>query len=53
MSLRTYPVGVTGPRTQPTLLGAIRRAEQDLRLASGGRPQPRPVPPIHATARHC
>jgi hypothetical protein len=51
MSLRTYPVGVTGPRNQPTLLGAIRRAEQDLRLSSG-RPQPRPVPPIHATTRH-
>ncbi len=52
MSLRTYPVGVTGPRTQPTLLGAIRRAEQELHQASGGRPQPRPVPPIRRTTRH-
>ena len=49
MSLRTYPVGITGPRQQPTLLGAIRRAERDLRFA--GQPQPRPVPPIKATAR--
>ena len=49
MSLRTYPVGITGPRRQPTLLGAIRRAEQDLRFA--GQPQPRPVPPIKAIAR--
>jgi hypothetical protein len=49
MSLRTYPLGVTGPRQQPTLLGAIRRAELGLR--SAGQPQPRPVPPIKASAR--
>jgi hypothetical protein len=46
MSLRTYPVGVTGPRRKPTLLGAIWRAERDLGSATNGRPQPRPVPPI-------
>ena len=50
MSLRTYPVGVTSPRRQPTLLGAIRRAELELR-ASAGRPDPRPVPPIRAAGR--
>lgn len=49
MSLRTYPLGVTAPRSQPTLLGAIRRAE--LAARTGGQPQPRPVPPIHAVAR--
>jgi hypothetical protein len=48
MSLRTYPLGVTGPRRQPTLLGAIRRAE--LTARTGGQPQPRPVPPIRHAA---
>lgn len=45
MSLRTYPIGLTGPRRQPTLLGLIRKAELELR-AAGPRPQPRPVPPL-------
>jgi len=45
MSLRTYPIGVTGPRRHPTLLGLIRKAEFELRSA-GPRPQPRPVPPL-------
>ncbi len=49
MSIRTYPLGPTGPRNQPTLLGAIRRAE--LLARTGGQPQPRPVPPIHRAAR--
>jgi hypothetical protein len=50
MSFRVYPVGVTAPRSQPTLLGAIRRAETQLRVA--GRNEPRPVPPIRAAPHH-
>ena len=44
--MRTFPLGATGPRRQPTLLGFIRKAELELK-ANGPRPQPRPVPPLH------
>jgi hypothetical protein len=44
--IRTYPLGTTTPRRQPTLLGFIRKVELELKTATT-RPQPRPVPPIH------
>jgi hypothetical protein len=47
MSLRTYPICISSPRRQPTLLGLIKQAELDLRTSTP-RPQPRPVPPLGA-----
>lgn len=44
--MRTFPLGATGPRPQPTLLGYIRKVELELKTATP-RPQPRPVPPLH------
>jgi hypothetical protein len=43
--IRTFPLGTTGPRRQPTLLGFIRQVELELKTASP-RPQPRPAPPL-------
>ena len=43
--IRTFPLGTTGPRRQPTLLGFIRQVELELKTTP--RPQPRPVPPLH------
>jgi hypothetical protein len=45
MSLRTYPIAVSAPRREPTLLGFIRRAEAELQQGAP-RPRPRPVPPL-------
>ena len=39
--IRTLPLGTTGPRRQPTLLGFIR-VELELKTATP-RPQPRPA----------
>jgi hypothetical protein len=44
--IRTYPLGTTGPRRQPTLLGFIRQVEVEIRTATRS-PQPRPVPPLN------
>ena len=44
--IRTFPLGTTAPRRQPTLLGFIRQVELELKTATP-RPQPRPVPPFH------
>jgi hypothetical protein len=44
--IRTFPLGTTAPRRQPTLLSFIRRVELELKTATP-RPQPRPVPPLH------
>ena len=44
--IRTFPLGTTGPRRQPTLLGIIRQVEVELKTATPG-PQPRPVPPLN------
>ena len=44
--IRTFPLGSTAPRRQPTLLGFIRKVELELKTATP-RPQPRPVPPFH------
>ena len=44
--IRTFPLGSTAPRRQPTHLGFIRTVELELKTATP-RPQPRPVPPFH------
>jgi hypothetical protein len=44
--IRTFPLGSTGPRRQPTLLGFIRQVDVELKTAAP-RPQPRPVPPLN------
>ena len=44
--IRTFPLGMTGPRRLPTLLGFIRQVELEQRTAAP-RPQPRPVPPLN------
>lgn len=44
--IRTFPLGTTAPRHQPTLLAFIRQVELQLKTADP-RPQPRPVPPLH------
>lgn len=44
--IRTFPLGTTAPRRQPTLLGFIRQVELERKTATP-RPQPRPVPPLH------
>jgi hypothetical protein len=43
--IRTFPLGTSGSRRQPTLLGFIRQVELELKTATP-RPQPRPVPPL-------
>ena len=45
--IRTFPLGTTGPRRQPTLLGFIRQVELELKNTTP-RPQPRPVPPLNS-----
>jgi hypothetical protein len=45
--MRTFPLGTTTARRQPTLLGFIRQVELELKTATP-RPQPRPVPPLQA-----
>ena len=44
--IRTFPLGTTGPRRQPTLLGFIRHVELELKTATP-RPRPHPVPPLN------
>jgi len=44
--IRTFPLGTTGARRQPTLLGFMRQVEVELKTATP-RPQPRPVPPLN------
>jgi hypothetical protein len=45
--IRTFPLGTTGTRRQPTLLGFIRQVELEMKTAAP-RPQPRPVPPLNS-----
>jgi hypothetical protein len=44
--IRTFPLGTTAHRRQPTILGFIRQVELELKTATP-RPQPRPVPPLN------